>query len=233
MPVYANNIGFTKHTLVMTQSGYKYIVDMNNTIDTIWNGTNWMRVKIYKSGTTNTIYSITLSNGEKIYCSKDHEIITRINGSVPKYETANNLQEGYNCILTNRNPSIRSNFYTLFDMENEDPPINANICLQLCWLAKHLDKIAGCMQITHNDESWLKKIQLMAHCLGTMPFITNSPRGYHLRFCTKDATMLLEEMSMPFPKKISEFCFVDNPIVSISSIKKYTECSDVYSLERI
>ncbi len=213
---------------ILTSAGYKKISDLCNKNIDIWNGCDWDNVSVRYIKKINSCIVIELSDGFKIKCAPDHIICIDCD-NITTTVSADKLMINDKCIRLQELPVVVENFYTLVENDIDEPPINCNVRMQLGWLCKYIDKDAGCLQITSQDKEWLRRIQLMSHCLGTTPFIVSSPRGFHLRFCSKDARSLIEQLSLPCNKKISDYCFVELPDIRIASIAIEFGNYDVYT----
>ncbi len=216
-------------TYVLTYDGYRLIGTIEGEILDIWNGVYWQKGLVKKAIKVDTIMAVELSDGVRFTCSGMHKVgIMKDDAIVATY--ARDLSVGMECEPMNKMPIIRNNFYSVVSVDDTNPPIDGNLRIQLGWLANHLDDMAGCMQITSQDREWLSKIQLMGHCIGTMPFIVRSPRGYHLRWCGNDAAFLIEELHIPIHKKITDYCFVPRHVPHVVSVETLYGEFDVYTI---
>ena len=62
-------------TLVLTNDGYKEIIELENKKTTIWNGFEWSQVIPVKTGTDKKILKVILDNGVEIECTEKHNWI--------------------------------------------------------------------------------------------------------------------------------------------------------------
>ncbi len=233
MPIVMRNAAFGGDSLIMTSRGYKKISTLDETSKDIWT-LPWNRCDIRKIEFPTQMYHVELSNGEIINCSSDTEFII-IQDGAKKFKFVRDIYIGMECQSMATMPIIRTNGYDIIDITDHEPPMIANLNLQLHWLSLNIDKDdtkdkIGCMQITSDDVDWLRQIQLMSHGLGMMPFITESPRGFHLRFTSKDVRMFILALKAPVNKKISDYCLVERHPITIKSIYKMDGLYDIYSL---
>jgi hypothetical protein len=216
-------------TYVLTYDGYRLVGTIEGETLDIWNGIYWQKGMVKKVANVDTMMAVELSDGIRFSCSRNHRMGVMIDDNIVA-TYARDLSVGMECEPMGKMPIIRNNFYCVVSMDDTNPPIDGNLRMQLGWLAKHLDEGAGCMQITSKDRTWLSKIQLMSHCIGTMPFITRSPRGYHLRWSGNDAAFLIEELHLPIHKKITDYCFVPRHIPRVVSVEALYGDFEVYTI---
>ncbi len=229
MPIKMINVGLSGFTRIMTSRGYELISNLADTTKDIWNGETWVPCHINMSESPMPVFLVEVSDGSRYYCAADNKFAIIKDGKTT-YTPASMLSAGDRCEPMKTLPIIRKNMYHLFVLDTDVPPVCGNIAMQAQWLANRLDKDAGCMQITSDDKNWLSEIQLMAHCLGTMPFICESPRGFHLRFASRDARMLITSLRIPIDKKVSDYCFVEQHSPRIVSVSRYDGLFHIYSL---
>ncbi len=216
-------------SLILTSNGYQQLCELSNNQARVWNGVNWEQRSANAVSKVGTCIVIEMTTGISIRCTADH-ILAIKDGNAIVPISAGRLMPGNECVLWKCIPVVHSNFYKIGNVSNDDPPVNCNVHIQLAWLCSHVDKDAGCLQITSDNKPWLLTIQRMAHCLGTSPFIVKSPRGFHLRFCSMDVRFLINTLKMSGDKKISDFCWVDQVSQKIAFIRIEYGVFDIYTL---
>ncbi len=175
-----------------------------------------------------------MSDGSYVDCTEYHKFYVKdANGSYKQCK-AIDLQKGNISESPKHFPIISSNADRAnmqFDsdkLRDCEVPYKFRIYSRLLWLSRRFDEDAGYMQITSDDIDWLREIKLMCNTIGVAPFITNSPRGYHLRFCSEDVEMLLTELMIPLKKKSTDYHYLQKPDIYVVSVKELEGLHDTF-----
>ncbi len=230
----SSNLCVSGDTEVLTEQGYYPIRDLANKTISVWNGSEWSDAPVRQTGINQTLYRVTMSDGAYVDCTDYHKFFVRDQYGSYVETRAIDLKKGDRCeevelypvVLTNADPA--NPIYNTERLRDNEVPFKFRIFARLIWLSRSLDDDAGFMQITSDDLDWLRKIKLLANTLGTAPFIVQSPRGYHLRFCSIDVELLLEGLLMPSKKKVSDYKFIAKPHVYVDSIVKLDGLHDTF-----
>jgi hypothetical protein len=85
----------------------------------------------------------------------------------------------------------------------------------------------GFAQITSDDHDWLHEIQLLAHSLGTSPFIVEDK---YLRFSTSDMYVLVDQLMLPYDTSATDN--VESLPLVVESIEDLPFVKNVYGLDK-
>ena len=221
-----SNLCVSGETLILTEQGYFPIQSLSGTKVKVWNGSSWSLSTVQQTGVNQTLYRVEMSDGSFVNCTAYHKFYVKKEGEHFVERRTIQLKAGdiseqspiFPIISTNA--CINDPEYQLEKLRDNVVPFEFRIFSRLTWLARRLDEGAGYMQITSDDIDWLRLIKLFSNTLGTAPFIGHSPRGYHLRFCSEDVDLLLNELLMPIKKKTSDYHHIDQPAITVVSITK-------------
>lgn len=97
-------------TNILTNTGYKKIIDCIGIPTTIWNGTEWSEVTPFKTGTQREIIKIELDNGITLECTKQHEWL------VASDETKTRQQKYYKFIRKNAEDLVVGDILQKYEM---------------------------------------------------------------------------------------------------------------------
>jgi ribonucleotide reductase alpha subunit len=231
-----NNLGVIKssnlcvagYTKILTEDGYKTIKELAGSNVNVWNGEEWSTAPVRKTNTNQTLYRVLMSDGSYVDCTAYHKFSIKQGDKFVETETKN-LKKGDISESPKYLPVVLTDFVQNdITSTQKEPPHTGRVFQRLHWLATHLDKEAGYMQITSNDIEWLRDIKLLANTLAVSPFIVESPRGYHLRFSTHDATSLLEGLMMPIDKQVEDYHFCNQPDITVVSVDELNGSYDTY-----
>lgn len=233
-----NNLGVIKssnlcvagNTPILTERGYVEIQNVAGKSVRVWNGSDWSESPVRQTNSNQKLLRVIMSDGSYLDCTEYHKFSIRNEyGEFVECE-AQHLKQGYVSQQVDYFPVVMKDDTDcgVQDLDNDTVPFNFRIFARLTWLSRQLDKEAGLMQITSDDVEWLRNIKLLANTVGAAPFIASSPRGYHLRFSTRDAEFLVNELLMPTQKKLGEYKFVEHPTLLVESITELEGQHDTY-----
>ncbi len=217
-------------TKLLTNEGYRKVADIVGSPVEAWDGDKWCKLVIENKKTIQDVIRITMSNGTFIDCSTDTTFSIK-QGSKYVSKSISELQVGDIIEPPLLMPVVCQNSVEVnVPIKPNTPPHGERIFPRLLWLSNMLDKEAGLMQITSDDLSWLQDIQFMCHTLSVSPFILQTPRGYHLRFSSKDCKCLIDGLMLPTTKTVDSYHACKHPRVSIASIEKTKQSHNVYRI---
>ena len=104
----SSNLCVHEDTKILTERGYKKIKLLENKKIKVWNGTEWSKVEVKKTGTNKNLVRVNLSNGAFLDCTPEHKFYIQ-KGYKPKeiIETpAMNLKVDDNLIKYELPPAI-------------------------------------------------------------------------------------------------------------------------------
>ena len=107
----SSNLCVHEDTKILTERGYKKIKLLENKKIKVWNGTEWSKVEVKKTGTNKNLVRVNLSNGAFLDCTPEHKFYIQ-KGYKPKeiIETpAMNLKVDDNLIKYELPPAIEFN----------------------------------------------------------------------------------------------------------------------------
>lgn len=76
IPVKMTNLCVAPETLLLTDKGYFPIKDLENKSVNVWNGKQWSRTKVQKTGTNQKLITVHLSDGKTLTCTEYHKWYT-------------------------------------------------------------------------------------------------------------------------------------------------------------
>jgi ribonucleotide reductase alpha subunit len=222
-----NNLGVIKssnlcvagETPILTQMGYVAIKDCVGTVQNVWNGEKWSRAVVAMTNTNQKLVKVTMSDGSYLKCTEYHRFMIK-DGNSYIIKNANELNIGDESKQCESFPIITKSYIeTVPQYKNEQVPMNSRLFNKLMWIVEHLDKSAGCLQITSDDFELLYDTKLMANTLGCNPFICTSERGTHLRFSSEDANMLINELMLPTTYEFNDLANIAKKAITVVSIE--------------
>lgn len=95
LDVKASNLCVTPDTPILTSIGYIPIGELEGQSVDIWNGEEWSKVDIIKTGTDQKVVKVITSSGQEIECTQYHKFyIQNEYGKKPVIKRTHELQEG-------------------------------------------------------------------------------------------------------------------------------------------
>jgi ribonucleoside-diphosphate reductase alpha chain len=191
-----SNLCVHGETKILTDEGYKIIQDLENTKINVWNGNEWSKVEVKKTGTNKNLIRINLSNGAYIDCTPEHKFYIYDEKSQILEISADKLQVDYPLIKFDLPEAFEfTNNVEFKHTSNFTVPLNANINDRLRWLEEYVDingviarnEIDDTLQIYSIEKEFLIDIRYMLHTLGIDSEITEE---HHL-FDSKNSYKLL------------------------------------------
>jgi len=76
----SSNLCVAPETLILTDNGYQEIQTLKNKMINIWNGKEFSKVIVKKTGENQELISISFSNGSKLTCTKYHKFYVNQDG---------------------------------------------------------------------------------------------------------------------------------------------------------
>ena len=83
----SSNLCVHENTMILTDQGYKNIKSMENNEVKVWNGTEWSKVTVKKTGSNKNLIRVNLSNGSYLDCTPEHKFYIQ-----KKYKTKKNVE---------------------------------------------------------------------------------------------------------------------------------------------
>jgi hypothetical protein len=202
-------MGIAGYTPIMTISGYIRIDALVGRSVILWNGNEWIQTIIKLLNIDQSLQRVHLNDGTHVDCTY-----------------LNDFRIGKSCNQQQKMPIIRSNTYKA--LKAFDIPHHESIIHKLPWLASKFDIDSNFAQITsnNNDYDWLCEIQLLAHSLGTSPFIVDD----HLRFSNLDMYVLTAQLMLPYDT--STLNDVESPPLVVESIEDLQTTDDTYGTDK-
>jgi len=72
-PIYSSNLCVAPETLLMTKQGYQRIGDLDGQKVTVWNGSEWSRTAVVKTGTNQKLLKVITDSGHELNCTPYHK----------------------------------------------------------------------------------------------------------------------------------------------------------------
>lgn len=93
--VKASNLCVAPETLILTDSGYQPIANLEGEKTNIWNGEEWSEVEVIKTGVDQKLIKVSTDSGQELECTPYHKFYVMDNyHSKPREVRACNLKEG-------------------------------------------------------------------------------------------------------------------------------------------
>lgn len=218
---------------VLTDRGYKKIMNMVSENIKVWNGKEFSDTAIRYTGKSQ-LYRVELSNGMYLDCTPEHKWFIKSNNHCGKsivFTKDLNIDDIlYNYelpIMNMRDPNKKSDI----TKGKYFVPINYSKETQLRWLGEICDtddcKVEKNIQITNNNQKFLKNIQLMLTTLGIHTTITFEDNNYIII----DDVKQLYDMGLRSKKHqlIFDEDIIQKPkIISITNIKLLDGIHETY-----
>jgi ribonucleoside-diphosphate reductase alpha chain len=237
--VKSSNLCVSPDTYILTDNGYHQISDLENQEVNVWNGFQFSKTKVLKTGTNQEMLNIEFSNGSKLCCTKYHKF--HIKNDARGVIEAQNLVSGMKLIghpfpiINSKNTEYQLPYYSGLNfthkMDATKIPINFSIDIKLKWFEGFIDSLETVsvnndhsVTIYKKDFMYFKTIWMMLHTLGCNPSVTtNSLILYH-----SDIKNLY---SLGFRSKFDlllDYSTKSEIEISIVSVSPSTELSDTY-----
>lgn len=71
--IYASNLCVAPETLLLTKEGYQVISDLEDEEVEVWNGKQWSKTVVRKTGENNKLLKVSLSDGKELECTPYHK----------------------------------------------------------------------------------------------------------------------------------------------------------------
>jgi ribonucleoside-diphosphate reductase alpha chain len=80
----SSNLCVHEDTMILTNKGYKNIKSLEDTEVEVWNGEQWSKTTVRKTGTNKDLIRVNLSNGSYLDCTPEHKFYIQENYSSTK-----------------------------------------------------------------------------------------------------------------------------------------------------
>jgi len=160
-PIKSSNLCVAPETMILTSNGYYKIKELENREVNIWNGQEFTKTKVQKTGENQQLIKVKLSNGSELECTPYHKFYINNKQYIHQKIDAKDLKKGMK-LIKSEFPIIKeglSNFpypyehavnlvpnkilnKTLNNIELKpkfEVPINHNINIKLRWLEGLVD----------------------------------------------------------------------------------------------
>jgi ribonucleotide reductase alpha subunit len=225
----SSNLCVSGSTPILTFDGYIPIKQLDGLFATVWNGQMWSEALVRQTGQNQELYRVSMSDGSFLDCTAEHTFYIRDDDGQFVAREAISLSEGDVSEQVSHYP-LMGTLGVCSAAAPSSVPFMQSSYQRFAWLSTRLDLEAiRCLQITSKDIGWLRDIKLMMHTLGTDPFITQSSKGFHLRFSNRDALFIAKEMTIPS----SIGCLwkgtnVYKPLLTVVSVEKLEGTHDTF-----
>lgn len=140
--VKSSNLCVAPETLILTDTGYHRISDLENQEVNVWNGSQFSKTTVLKTGVDQPLIEVQFSNGMSLYCTEYHKFHIK-NGSKSIIVQANNLVNGSELIdceypLIEGNISVSKTPY-LDGVNKTNIPLNGTIEDRIKWITGMID----------------------------------------------------------------------------------------------
>jgi len=129
----SSNLCVAPETLVLTSKGQYKIMDLEDAEIDVWNGYEFSKTIVKKTGINEELLKVKLNNGTEIECTPQHKFYNK-NGEIIE---AQFLKENTELMNEYTFPVINSNIFVSYT--SEEVPINYNLKGKLRWFEKVCD----------------------------------------------------------------------------------------------
>lgn len=165
----SSNLCVAPETMILTDTGYYPIKQLENKEVNIWNGHEWSKTIVCKTGENQELIRVQFSNGSELECTKYHKFyLENEDDDLSNVVDAQNLKAGMQ-LLNYQLPVVKNGASCCF--EKTDVPVNCNLETKLTWLDEVLGSSLG---ITSTDKQFLNDIKYLLQTLGCQPTIVSS-----------------------------------------------------------
>lgn len=239
----SSNLCVSPETMILTSNGYYKIKELENQEIEIWNGQEFTKTIVRKTGENQELIKIKLSNGSELECTPYHKFyIVNDSNTIKKIE-AKDLTKNMK-LIKSEFPIIKEGLsdiyepyeYGFFSSQIEcNVPINHNINIKLRWLEGLLDSMCKfddiLIQIESMKKEFLENVKYLLHTLGCDPEITlMNGNTYELLITSWDVAQLYELGFRPKRLKISGIYPTNNTKrwIHVEEILQTNRISDTY-----
>jgi len=224
-PIRSSNLCVAPETMILTSNGYYTIKKLENQTVDVWNGQEFTKTTIQKTGENQELIKIKLSNGTELECTPYHKFYIVTSSQSPKIQKieAKDLKPNMKLIKSDF-PIITdglSDFLYPYEhgLNNKKSPtmvpINYNIDIKLRWLEGLVDrngymcksKNLNGIQISSMNKIFLENVKYMLQTLGCDPKINeqrqSTQKGYRLLITSWDVATLYKLGFRPKKLKIT------------------------------
>ena len=252
----SSNLCVSPNTMILTSEGYFPIGTLENKIVNVWNGMNFTKTVVKKTGENQKLLTVYLSNGCKLTCTYYHNFYNEhgkkiaaqdlhpgmilLNYKLPIiYNPNNNLENAYEI-------GKKMGLLCSLNLDEEQindiiVPINYNLKSRVNWINglfyESFGFYSNCgkkiVVLSSYYETFLEKVLYLLQTLGCKPYIIQGKR-YELVIYDFDI-QVLEELGVYFP--IEYICLNDeqyeiynvyNDNIHVKDIVFETEISNTY-----
>lgn len=188
----SSNLCVAPETMILTSTGYHQIKDLENQEVNVWNGEEFTKTTVRKTGEDQELIKVVLSNGSEIECTPYHKFY--IYDGLTTQVSAKDLKKDMKIIKT-KFPIIREGLKDIitpyengasFDDEiTKFVPINYNIDIKLRWLEGLVDTSPISIRdtdihINSIHKEFLEKVKYLLQTLGCNPKVQKEKDNYTL-----------------------------------------------------
>lgn len=201
----SSNLCVTGDTKILTKEGYIKIEELEGQNVEVWNGEEFSKTQVFKTGENQKILNIVFSNGMDLSCTPYHKFYIKIGKDIVTME-AKDLQKGMKLInFTLPTIDNNNNNYHIFDIDDKYlVPPNSSLTVRLKWLSFLCDtNLVSCennnLIIYHKSKEFLKEVFLMLQTMN----IKSSINDHRLFITSYEVTKLLRMGLKPQKLKIN------------------------------
>jgi len=215
----SSNLCVSPETMILTSEGYYQIASLENQIVQVWNGKDFSRTTVKKTGINQKLMTVYLSNGTHLTCTPYHKFYNERGHKVDAHElkVGTSLINFVLPIVYNPNETLENAFEVGKQMsimctdkiDEEDVskilkeilvPINYSLKSKIGWLNGLLQESFGfCSEanqkviiITSQYITFLEKILYLLQTLSCKPYILHSEKDYSLIINERDIKILTD-----------------------------------------
>jgi ribonucleotide reductase alpha subunit len=135
-----SNLCVSGDTMILTSNGYFNIKSLENHQTEIWNGEEFSKVQIKKTGQNQELVEISFSNGSVLKCTPYHKFYINSNNEIIEKKASELVIKDQ--LIDYTLPIIENGSDNFDYLKEYNVPINNNIKIKLKWLGDILDRYA-------------------------------------------------------------------------------------------
>jgi ribonucleoside-diphosphate reductase alpha chain len=228
----SSNLCVAPETLILTEDGHIEIKSLEGQEINVWNGEEFSKVKIFKTGENQELIDVYTNDGCKLTCTKYHKFFIQ-NGEEIEVKEAKDLKENDKIIKCNYPVIDGKESIDSSQIKNKDySPINYSIASKMGWFSGICESAGSTIEIDSNtllqlkseNKEWLIKIKLILQTCGVNPFL-ESTNYYHI--LTIESSDLLKLINLGFqPENLIKYIKINPKYQANKQFIKITKIED-------
>lgn len=198
----SSNLCVAPETKILTSKGHKEISSLENQEIEVWNGEEFSKTIVRKTGENQELLKVTFSNGSVLECTPYHKFHIQINNETQVIQAKDLIYDMK--LINSKFPVIKEGedkyeFPYLHGWISKDVPINFNLNIKLLWLEGFLDKNTDKnsnslinINVLITNKNLFDNVRYLLTTLGCNPGISQTPLYYKINLNPHDISLLIE-----------------------------------------